>query len=115
MTMHQSLRRHEGYLQVDNRNSPGISEEQAVAAGLPPGAGRGLFEAPTYTCSHCQSVVVLNPLRTRDRAWCKKCDHYLCDRCGVTAAQTKECLTFNQLIEQAQEAEAKKPCLIITR
>ena len=90
---------------LDNRNNPGISEDQVRAAGLPVGAGRGMFEAPTITCSHCQVVVVLNPLRNRERPYCPKCDHYICDRCGkVREANGGECKTFNQVIEEMQEA-----------
>jgi len=99
----KSKRSHEGYLLIDNRNGPGLTDEQAQAAGLPVGAGRGMFESPTYTCSHCQVVVILNPLRTRERAYCAKCDHYICDRCGVAKAQTGECRTVKQLIDELQE------------
>lgn len=99
----KSKRRHEGYLRLDNRAGPGITEDLAYSAGLPPFAGRGLFEAPTYTCSHCQTVVVLNPLRNRERAYCSGCDHYICDGCGAVRAKTGLCKTFNQLIEEVQE------------
>ena len=71
-----SLRRHEGYLLIDHRVSPG------VPAGPDPalvGAGR-LFESATITCSHCQAVVILNPDRSRPRHYCAKCDHYVCDK-----------------------------------
>ena len=78
-----SKRSHEGLLILDHRDSPGVPDSMAVQAGLPVGAGRGLFEAPTFTCQHCDAVVVINPKRNRERAWCKHCDHYLCDACGV--------------------------------
>ena len=65
----------------------------------------GLFESATITCSHCQRVVILNPERNRDRAYCPKCDHYLCDQCGAQrSASGGECITFNQIIEQTQES-----------
>src|SRR5262249_17443906 len=71
-----------------------------------PGAPR-LFEADTYTCSHCHYVVVLNHLRTRDRAYCPKCDHYVCDACGaIRAMDGGQCKTFNQIIEETQEQAA---------
>ena len=44
-------------------------------------SGGGLFEAATTTCSHCQRIVVLNPDRTRERGYCRKCVHYICDEC----------------------------------
>lgn len=101
----KSLRRHEGYLLIDHRNSPGVSDELAATVGIPmrPGGGRGLFEAPTVTCSHCQVIVIVNPLRNRERAYCSKCDHYICDKCGVVYAQTRQCITFKEIVETVQE------------
>ncbi len=100
----KTKRRHEGYLLVDHRNSPGVPDAQAIATGLPIGAGRGVFEAATYTCSHCQVVVVINPLRTRDREYCSKCDHYICDRCGAIKAATGECRTMQEVFDEADKA-----------
>jgi hypothetical protein len=99
----KSKRSHEGYLFVDHRNSPGLSEEVTLAAGRPLSAATGLFEAPTFTCSHCQVVVVINPLRNRERAYCAKCDHYLCDACGVVKAQNGECRSMEQVFDEALE------------
>src|SRR4051812_10704148 len=101
-----SKRSHEGYLLIDHRNSPGIPDEAAVKAGLPVGAGRGIYESATYTCSHCQTIVVINPLRTRAREWCAKCDHYLCDRCAKAMSVTGECLTFQRVINEYQDANS---------
>lgn len=103
-----SLRRHEGYLLIDHSNSPGLSEELVRAAGLPPGAGQGVFEAPTYTCSHCGTVVVMNPDRKRERAYCSSCDHLICDRCGAIYGATRECKPFAKIIDETQEAAAKQ-------
>lgn len=106
--MTTSKRAQEGYLLIDNRDSPGISPAQAHAAGYPDGAHQGLFEAPTITCSHCHRIVILNPLRTRDRAWCAKCDHYLCDTCGGVYAQTAgECQPLTKIMDQAQNEAAR--------
>jgi hypothetical protein len=102
-----SKRQHEGYFMLDHSHGAPLSDAEVVGAGLPIGAGRGKFEAPTYTCSHCQFVVVLNPLRNRERAWCKKCDHYICDRCGTILAQTGICRPFKQIIDDVQNAAAK--------
>lgn len=102
--MSRSSRSQEGYLMIDHRASPGISDEVMLKQGLPAGAGKGLFEAPTFTCSHCETVVVINPLRNRERTFCGKCDHYICDRCGAVMAETKECKTYKQIIEETQEA-----------
>ena len=103
-----SLKRHEGYLLIDHRNSPGLTEEQTHAAGLPPGAGQGLFEAPTSTCSHCQAIVVLNPDRKRERAYCAKCGRYLCDNCGAIYGLTRECRSIARTLDQAQEAAERQ-------
>lgn len=102
-----SKRAHEGYFMLDHTHGIPMSDEMVVAQGLPVGAGRGLFEAPTYTCSHCQRIVVLNPLRNRERAWCKKCDHYICDGCGTTLAQSGICRPFKQIMDEVQMAADK--------
>lgn len=102
-----SKRKHEGYLLIDNSFGPGISE--ADLARLPrkgpvPAVPEGSkFEAPTITCSHCHTVVVINSLRTRARAYCVKCDHYICDVCGVVSAQTKECRPLKAVLDEQQE------------
>lgn len=101
-----SKRSHQGYLLIDHRNSPGIPDEVVVKAGMPAGAGRGVYESATYTCSHCQRVVVINPLRTRAREWCFKCDHYVCDGCAKVMATTGECLTFQRVINEYQDANS---------
>ncbi len=82
----RSHRSHEGYLLHDNR----------VAGGV-------MLEAPTYTCSHCQTVVVLNPLRNRERAWCSSCVHKICDTCGAARGSNGgRCTTFKEIIDQVQ-------------
>lgn len=83
-----SLRNHEGYLLIDHRNSPGIE-------GLP-----SFFEAPTFTCKHCQAIVVKNPDRKRERAYCRGCDHLICDPCAAIKQQTLTCRTFDQVIDE---------------
>lgn len=98
------LRDLEGYFMMDHRQTAPVADELVHAAGLPIGAGRGLFEAPTYTCSHCNRVVVMNPNRTRERAYCKGCDHYICDECGARRAATGVCKTMAQVMD---ELEAK--------
>lgn len=97
----------EGYLMLDHRDSPGLPDVVEHVAGLPAGAGRGLFEAPTFTCTHCCRVVVQNPNRRRDRAWCAHCDRYICDPCGAILAATGVCRTFAQICDEVQEAAAK--------
>lgn len=67
---------HEGYLMVDHRASPGLPGDPLRGEGK-------LFEAKTNHCNHCGRVVIMNPLRTRDRCYCSKCDKYICDDCGL--------------------------------
>jgi len=116
-----SLKRHEGYLQIDHRNSPGVPAEVLAQFGLPPAAGMGLFEAAVLTCSHCQKQLLKSPTRTRERAYCPKCDHYLCDECGARrAASGGECRTFKQVTDEIREAAAKAepqepPAIIIAK
>lgn len=80
-----SKRSHEGELFIDHRASPGFTDEQAIALGyLPSALAEGkVFEAPTMGCNHCGTVVIINPNRKRDRAYCPACDMYVCDNCEL--------------------------------
>lgn len=81
-----SKRSQEGFLLIDDRAS-----------------GGPLRETPTVTCSHCQVIVILNPQRTRPRGYCRKCDHYVCDKptCNF------ECKPMSQVIDEALEKAAR--------
>jgi len=35
---------------------------------------------PTYTCAHCNKVVMLRPDRTRPRVRCQHCSGYICEK-----------------------------------
>ena len=98
--MSKSLRDQEGYLLLDHRHTLPVPDDLVKAAGLPEGAGRGLFEAPTFTCKHCQRVVVMNPNRTRERHFCRGCNHLICDGCAAIKAATLQCRTFDQMVEE---------------
>lgn len=97
--------RREGYLLVDHTFSPGITPEQLHAAGIQgPAVGadkKGEFS--TLTCCHCNTVVILNPLRTRNRNYCAKCDQYVCDNPACNAG----CMNFDKLLDFVQESNAK--------
>ena len=97
--------RREGYLLIDNRESPGVSAELVHQSGkAAPVVGRNqTFESATVTCCHCNAVVILNPDRTRPRAYCAKCDQYHCDSpaCGL------ECRPFQRLIDELEEQVGK--------
>jgi hypothetical protein len=109
-----SKRRHEGWLLIDHSESPGLTDAELRTTWPLPlaGTGRGKFEAPTITCSHCQMVLVINPLRTRTREYCQKCDHYICDGCGTTMAVSGVCRTFKQVIDDAYETAMKKSLIV---
>jgi hypothetical protein len=113
-----SQRAQEGWLYIDNRNNPGVSEEIVSANGLPTEAARGLYESATYTCSHCHSVVVLNPSRTREREWCRGCQRPICDACGATRKQTLTCKTMEQVFDETlqaadQQAGSAQPSILL--
>lgn len=97
-----SKRRHEGYLLIDHRNSPGVSAEMIRACHKPLIGGTGMFESSTITCAHCHVVVVLNPDRSRPRGYCAKCDHYVCDNAGCNS----ECLPMKKVLDDLQEQAA---------
>lgn len=105
----------EGYLLIDHRGSPGLTPEQAAAQvrsfrGAPIGEGQYL-EVPTLTCRHCATVSVKNPLRTRERCHCSKCNHYICDGCGAAFQATGICRPFTQVVEEAATGKTPGPLL----
>lgn len=105
-----SKRSLEGYLLIDHRAGDGIDSgvAKSVPGAIPVRSG-GLFESATITCSHCQRQVVLNPDRTRERGYCPKCDHYVCDGCeAVRVASGGECRTFKQIMDDVQNAALKQ-------
>jgi len=94
-----------GYLEIDQRAS---SIKVAPQRGHDLPVGRPLFEADTYTCSHCQYVVILNPDRKRERYKCKGCSHHICDNCAAKMAAGAACKTYAQFIYEQQEAESRR-------
>jgi hypothetical protein len=99
----RSKRSHEGWLYIDNRDAPAVTAAQA-AAWAPGrevvGAGvNGVYESALITCSHCQRTVVLNPQRSRERGYCRKCDHYICDSPACNAG----CVPMHLALDVGQE------------
>jgi hypothetical protein len=75
----------DGEITIDHSASPGLTADQARSFGYPPelvGEGKRM-SAPTLGCPHCGSAVVLNPMRTRERAHCYQCNQYICDICDA--------------------------------
>ena len=101
----------DGYLLIDQTDSPGFAPAVAVEAGrrsIAPHVGPGKkFEAATLYCNHCERIVVKNPDRTRDRARCWKCDHFICDWCKAELIRTGVCKPFKQVIDEFYDDAAK--------
>ena len=91
----------EGYVRIDNRESPGFTEQDGMRNSLLPFVGKGkLFEGATNTCSHCDRVVVKNPDRTRARGHCPACDYFICDPCAADYHLTSECRCRNKRYDE---------------
>lgn len=110
--MRHSLRSLEGYLLIDNRNSPGTTSDILTPGSSPddvPIVGSGAtYESATATCSHCHRIVIFNPQRSRPRNYCAKCDHYICDSAGCLV----DCTPFNKLLDDLQERTLKHGSLV---
>jgi hypothetical protein len=100
-----SKRSLEGYLIIDNSQGAPVPEHPTRQFV---GAGRGRLEAPMITCSHCHAQVVVNPARTQERHYCRKCDHYLCDNCALIAkVNGGDCTPMNKTLDLAQQRALK--------
>lgn len=95
---------------VDHSASPGLTPAEARACGYhdSKNCGEGkVFEAATLTCAHCKMAFIKNPERVRPREYCGKCDHYICDFCGIERAKPDYShLQFEQLAEIILNAAA---------
>ena len=78
-----------------------VNDSRPVPAEL-----RGAQRVPTYTCAHCRSLVVLNPTRRRERAFCKRCEYWICDDCHArrvaVADERVGCRAFKHVIDEVQ-------------
>lgn len=84
----RSLRSRENYLLIDQSACLGGRKE----------------ENATLTCCHCQAQVIINPLRTRERNFCRKCYAYVCDN----PTCVRDCNgSFTRLLDLAQEEAFK--------
>jgi hypothetical protein len=101
----------EGYLFVDHRASPGLSEDVALRAGYDPlmcKEGK-VFEAVTKQCKHCGTPVMLSPTRKRPRNYCMKCGGaFICDICAFRCTLPDYVHTpIVKVVDLAHDAEAK--------
>lgn len=101
--MKKTQKSKEGYLLIDHRGTVGLT---ANGGAIIP--NNSLMEYATITCKHCQQQIIRNPLRARDRHYCPKCDHYICDRCEIIrVASGGDCVTFEEIIAKVQEKALK--------
>ena len=96
-------RSREGYLLIDHSDSPGVTAEFVQRRAPVVGAGQK-YESGTITCLHCNAIVILNPMRTRPRGFCRRCDGYVCDNPWCNS----ECRPFKQLLDLEQERAFKE-------
>jgi len=107
-----SKRSFEGYLEIDHRDSPGISQELSdrESSGnfrpIPAEGGKKL-QLITKRCSHCPRIVIMRPERTRARGYCPKCDGFVCDDCELKRVITGVCRPWKQIIDEWYDAAAK--------
>lgn len=107
----KSLGHGAGYLEIDHRDSPGLTPADVahVPGALAVGKGEH-FETDVYQCSHCQRNVILRAPKERmpARGYCPKCDAYICNSCERTRiASGGQCVPFKAVLDRAQEMAAK--------
>lgn len=81
-----------------------LSDQRDVPASI---GGPRFLEADTFTCSHCQLVVILDRSVTQYK--CSGCNHHICERCANKKKAGGPCVTWSQRIEAMQEQEARRP------
>jgi hypothetical protein len=106
----KSLKAGSGYLLIDHSDSPGLTPEDVAHVPGAIAVGKGIkHERDVQQCTHCQRQVVLEPLRTRDRGFCPKCNHYICDGCEAIRAKSGACVPFKQVLDRAQTIADVRP------
>ena len=65
-------------------------------------------ELPSYTCVHCDRVIILNPERTRARNQCRKCMKIICDSAGCVVG----CNPFQKDLERSYQEQDNQPWLL---
>lgn len=102
----KSKRRFEGELIIDHRASPGVSPALLADAGVdaPAVPGGTLYESAIVSCAHCPRDVIMNPQRSRERAWCAQCDRYICDICAAARRAGAAHRSYRQQLDEALTA-----------
>jgi hypothetical protein len=98
----------ESYVEIDHRESPGITPEQAAKVGskLAVGAGQR-FQSAVRRCPHCHYMIILNPGRTRPRGYCWSCDFDICDRCSLLQKLGHPCRPLDKVFDDIRNRLAK--------
>ena len=96
--------KHEGYLIIDHRASPGMP-------GIPELGEGTVYEAATQFCNHCAVNVRMNRYRIRARFSCPKCEVYLCDVCAAAYHRNKVCRPWSQVVEDIKTGKTLVPVL----
>jgi hypothetical protein len=96
--MPRTRRKDEGWLMIDHRESPGVTDNEMIGFNPDfwPGAGKGLTECPICICGHCQRTMIIKPDRTREFPYCRSCDDDICEACAWTMQTTGEHKSFKQ-------------------
>lgn len=109
--MKRSLRAGGGFLEIDHRDSPGLTPADVAhmpnALAVPGGQH---YETDVYHCSHCQRMVVLRAVAGKivDRGYCPKCNHYVCNSCEkMRVATAGLCVPFLARLEKAASIAEK--------
>lgn len=107
--MRHSKRSLEGEVIIDHKSGPGLPEEVARFIGVDPKYVKAgaVYESAIHTCSHCQTSVLMNPERTRERGWCSYCDKYLCDECTYILNRTRQCREVRIVFDTLDDLIAK--------
>lgn len=97
----------EGYVEIDHRESPGITHEEAARVGsrIAVGAGQRL-QAATWRCCGCEAQIVLLKERARSDNYCGACDSYMCDRCLLIKKVTGYHKPFWKVVEDFMRAQS---------
>ncbi len=109
--MKHSLKDGGGFLEIDHRESPGLTPADVahVPGAIAVGQGEH-FETDVYQCSHCQRTVVLRAAAGKmgERGYCQKCDRYICNSCERTrVASGGLCVPFKAVLDQAAAISEK--------
>lgn len=65
----------------------------------------GMQEVPTYTCAHCNAVVLMNPQRRRERRRCMKCLGTLCEKNLICI---QDCTPLREIAKDHFEGDAAR-------